>query len=264
MNTPGGNTVSAAEHTIALLMALARHVPAADAAMKAGGWDRNKFLGTQLAGKTLGVIGLGRIGREVARRARGLDMKVVGFDPFVTSAKAAELGIEAGGRAWTRCLPQLDFLTAPRPADRRDARPDRRPRTGHDEEVARVLNVARGGIINEQALADALKAGHHRRGRHRRVRQEPTPADHPLRRRPNVVLTPHLGASHRRGPGERRPRGGAADRRLPAQRGGRQRGQHGRGGPRRAGGAAAVRRPGPPARAASGAARARFDQAGRI
>src|SRR5206468_10020594 len=81
MNTPGGNTISAAEHTLTLLMALARHIPAADASLKQGKWERNKLVGTQLAGKTLGVIGLGRIGREVARRAAGMDMKVVGYDP---------------------------------------------------------------------------------------------------------------------------------------------------------------------------------------
>src|SRR5438874_1945249 len=98
MNTPGGNTVSTAEHAIALLLSLARHVPAADATMKAGKWDRNKFVGTQIAGKTLGVIGLGRIGREVARRAKGLDMTVIALDPFVTAAKAAELGFESATR----------------------------------------------------------------------------------------------------------------------------------------------------------------------
>src|SRR3954451_16663784 len=83
MNTPGGNTTSTAEHTITLLMALSRHIPAADASVHQGKWERNKFVGTQLAGKTLGVVGLGRVGREVARRAAGLDMKVVGFDPFL-------------------------------------------------------------------------------------------------------------------------------------------------------------------------------------
>src|SRR5205823_242103 len=110
MNTPSGNTVSAAEHTIALLLAVARHVPAADASMKAGKWDRGKFLGTQVAGKTLGVIGLGRIGREVARRAVGLDMKVIGFDPLVTPEKAAEFGIKAVGSK-DELLPKCDFLT---------------------------------------------------------------------------------------------------------------------------------------------------------
>ena len=110
MNTPGGNSVSAAEHTIALLLALARRVPAADAVMKAGGWDRNKFVGTQVAGKTLGVIGLGRIGREVARRAKGLDMEVIALDPFVTAAKAAELGYEIAA-SLDELLPKVDFLT---------------------------------------------------------------------------------------------------------------------------------------------------------
>src|SRR4051794_7853305 len=95
MNTPGGNTVSTAEHTLALLMSLARLIPAADAGMHQGKWERGKFVGTQLAGKTLGVIGLGRVGREVARRAAGFDMKVVGFDPFLSSDRAAQLGIES-------------------------------------------------------------------------------------------------------------------------------------------------------------------------
>src|SRR5581483_164481 len=94
MNTPGGNTVSTAEHTITLLMSLARHTPAADASLRAGKWERGKFVGCQLAGKTLGVVGLGRVGREVARRAAGLDMKVIGFDPFLAPAGAAQLGIE--------------------------------------------------------------------------------------------------------------------------------------------------------------------------
>src|SRR5436305_676853 len=100
MNTPGGNTVSTAEHTISMMMALSRHIPAADATLKAGKWDRNKFLGAQLAGKTLGVVGLGRIGKEVARRAIGLDMKVIGMDPFLAPERAAQLGIES--------IPDLD------------------------------------------------------------------------------------------------------------------------------------------------------------
>src|SRR5262245_26715968 len=95
MNTPGGNTVSTAEHTITMLMALSRHIPAADQSVHQGKWERGKFVGTQLAGKTLGVVGLGRVGREVARRAAGLDMKVVGFDPFLSPDRAAQLGIES-------------------------------------------------------------------------------------------------------------------------------------------------------------------------
>ena len=194
MNTPGGNTVSAAEHTVALMMALARQVPAADAAMKAGGWDRNKFLGTQLSGKTLGVIGLGRIGQEVARRARGLEMDVVGFDPFVTSAKAAELGITPAADLAT-LLPKVDFLSlhVPLTAETRNLIGARE--LGMMKKTARVLNVARGGIIDEQALADALKAGTIAGAGIDVFSTEPAPADNPLRAAPNVVLTPHLGAS---------------------------------------------------------------------
>src|SRR5436305_709659 len=156
MNTPRGNTVSTAEQTITLLMSLARHTPAADAHVHQGKWERNKFLGTQLAGKTLGVVGLGRIGREVARRAAGLDMNVVGFDPFLAPAGAAQLGIEAVS-ALDQLLPLCDFLTVHTPLtdETRDligAKEIARMRKG-----ARVLNCARGGIINEEALAEALR-----------------------------------------------------------------------------------------------------------
>src|SRR5438445_61417 len=194
MNTPGGNTVSAAEQTITLLMALARHVPAADASMKQGKWERNKFIGTQLAGKTLGVVGLGRIGREVARRATGLDMKVVGYDPFMAPDKAAQLGIESVPDI-EQLLPRCDFLTVHTPLtdETRDLIEARRlallPRG------ARVLNCARGGIINEQALADALRSGHLAGAAIDVFVQEPPPADHPLLKLSNVVVTPHLGAS---------------------------------------------------------------------
>src|SRR3984957_5399117 len=114
MNTPSGNTVSTAEQTIALLFSLARLTPAADASLRAGKWERNKFVGTQLAGKTLAVVGLGRIGREVARRACGMDMKVIGFDPFLASAGAAHLGIETVTDLKS-LLPRCDFLTVHTP-----------------------------------------------------------------------------------------------------------------------------------------------------
>ena len=194
MNTPSGNTVSAAEHTIALMFALARQIPAADAVMKAGGWDRNKFMGTQLAGKTLAVIGLGRIGQEVARRAKGLDMEVLGFDPFVTSAKTAEMGLTPAANL-AEMLPKADFFTLHIPLT-----PETKGLIGAKElalmkKSARVLNVARGGIIDEQALADALKAGTITGAGIDVFSAEPTPADNPLRGAPNIVLTPHLGAS---------------------------------------------------------------------
>jgi D-3-phosphoglycerate dehydrogenase len=194
MNTPSGNTVSAAEHTIALLLAVSRHVPAADASMKAGKWDRSKFLGTQVAGKTLGVIGLGRIGREVARRAVGLDMQVIGFDPLVTPEKAAEFGIKAVATR-DELLPKCDFLTLHIPL-----LPDTKDFIGAAElalmpKGARLLNVARGGVVNEPALADALSRGHIAGAGLDVFEQEPPPADSPLMKAPNVVLTPHLGAS---------------------------------------------------------------------
>ncbi len=194
MNTPGGNTVSTAEQTITLLMALARHTPAADAHVHQGKWERNKFLGTQLAGKTLGVVGLGRIGREVARRAAGLDMKVVGFDPFLAPAGAAQLGIEAVS-SLDQLLPRVDFLTVHTPLtdETRDligAEQIAKMRKG-----ARVINCARGGIINEEALAEALRSGHLAGAALDVFVQEPPAADHPLLKLPNVVVTPHLGAS---------------------------------------------------------------------
>ena len=194
MNTPGGNTVSAAEHTVALLLSLARHVPAADATMKAGRWDRSKFVGTQLAGKTLGVVGLGRIGREVARRAAGLDMKVVGFDPFVTPERAAQLGIEAVS-GLDELLPRCDFLTVHVPlTDETKALVGPRE-LGLMKKSARILNVARGGVVDEQALADALKDGRIAGAGIDVFTQEPINPDNPLLKAPNIVLTPHLGAS---------------------------------------------------------------------
>lgn len=194
MNTPGGNTVSAAEHTIALMLALARRVPQADAVMKAGGWDRNKFVGTQLTGKTLGVVGLGRIGREVARRAIGLEMRVLAYDPFVTPDKAAELGITAAPGV-AALLPEVDFLTIHVPLTDETKSLIGAAELATMRKSARVLNVARGGVIDELALADALAAGTIAGAGIDVFAAEPPPADHPLLKAPNVVLTPHLGAS---------------------------------------------------------------------
>jgi D-3-phosphoglycerate dehydrogenase len=194
MNTPGGNTVSAAEHTIALMFALSRHVAAADATMRVGKWDRNKYLGTQLTGKTLAVIGLGRIGREVARRAIGLGMTVLAFDPFVTPAKVAELGYDAAANV-DEMLPKADYLTVHVPLTEETRGLISGPRLAKMKRSARVLNVSRGGIIDEQALADALKAGTIAGAGIDVFSTEPPPPDNPLLSAPNVVLTPHLGAS---------------------------------------------------------------------
>jgi D-3-phosphoglycerate dehydrogenase len=193
MNTPGGNTVSTAEHTVTMLMALARHIPAADASTRAGKWERSKFVGTQLAGKTLGVVGLGRIGREVARRAAGLDMKVVGFDPFLAPDRASQLGIEAVA-GLGELLPRCDFLTVHTPLTEETKNLIGAAELAKLRKGARVLNCARGGIINEDALAEAVRSGHIAGAALDVFVQEP-PGDHPLLKLPNVVVTPHLGAS---------------------------------------------------------------------
>ncbi|MCI0681688.1 MAG: phosphoglycerate dehydrogenase [Gemmataceae bacterium] len=194
MNTPGGNTVSTAEQTVTLLMALARHTPAADATVRQGKWDRSKFIGTQLAGKTLGVVGLGRIGREVARRAAGLDMKVIGYDPFLAPDRAAQLGIEAAADL-DSLLPRVDFLTVHTPLTAETTNLIGARELGMMKKGSRVINCARGGIINEEALAQALQSGHLAGAALDVFVQEPPPAEHPLVKLPNVVVTPHLGAS---------------------------------------------------------------------
>jgi D-3-phosphoglycerate dehydrogenase len=194
MNTPGGNTISTAEHTITLLMALARHIPAADASLRQNKWERTKFVGTQLAGKTLGVVGLGRVGREVARRAVGLDMKVIGFDPFFSPDFAGKLGIETAADL-ASLLPQIDFLTVHTPLSPETTNLIGAPQIALMKKGTRLINCARGGIINEQALADALQSGHIAGAAVDVYTQEPPPADHPLVKSPNIVLTPHLGAS---------------------------------------------------------------------
>ncbi len=193
MNTPGGNTTSAAEHTIALLFALSRHVCAADAGMKVGKWDRNKYVGTQLTGKTLGVIGLGRIGREVAQRAIALGMNVLAFDPVVTTAKVAELGFVPA--ALDDMLPKVDYLTVHVPLTDETREMIGAPQLAKMKRSARLLNVARGGIIGEQALADALKAGTVAGAGIDVFSVEPPTPDNPLLHAPNIILTPHLGAS---------------------------------------------------------------------
>jgi D-3-phosphoglycerate dehydrogenase len=193
MNTPGGNTVSTAEHTVALMLALSRNVAKANDSLKAGRWDRNKFTGTQLGGKTLGVVGLGRVGLAVAKRAQGLDMQVIGFDPFLSAERAAEYGIESVPLEdlWGRC----DYITVHTPlsAETRniiDAAAIARMRPG-----VRIINCARGGLIDEPALLEALNAGKVAGAAVDAFDPEPPPAGHPLVAHPAVLVTPHLGAS---------------------------------------------------------------------
>ncbi len=194
MNTPGGNTISAAEHTIALLLSLARHIPAADAGMKQGKWERNRYLGTQITGKTLGIIGLGRIGREVATRAAGLQMKVIGYDPFMSPDRVNQLGI-TGFSKLSDMLPHCDFLTVHVPMTEQTngliGEKELKTLPNH----CRILNVARGGIIDESALIEALNTGRIAGAALDVFTHEPLPGTDPLIGTKNLVLTPHLGAS---------------------------------------------------------------------
>ena len=192
VNAPTGNTIAAAEHTIALLLALARRVPAADASLRNGDWSRSKLQGVQLRGRTLGIIGLGKIGMAVAERARGFGMTLLGSDPFVTAEQASLRGVELV--AMETLLERSDAVTVHVPLTRGttgliDARAIARMQPG-----AFVLNVARGGIVDEAALAAALHEGRLGGAGIDVFEQEP-PTGSPLLDAPNTVLTPHLGAS---------------------------------------------------------------------
>lgn len=194
MNTPAGNTTSTAEHTLAMMMALARNIAPACAALKGGKWDRKSFTGTQLAGKTLAVVGLGRIGLSVARRAVGLEMKVLGFDPFLSAERAAEQGIELY-RDLDEMLPKCDFLTVHTPMTPETEGLINAVRIAKMRPGVRIINCARGGIVDETALADAIESGHVAGAALDVFAQEPPPKDSRLVALPQVLVTPHLGAS---------------------------------------------------------------------
>ncbi|MFI5361396.1 MAG: phosphoglycerate dehydrogenase [Elusimicrobiota bacterium] len=193
INAPAANTLAAAEHTLALMLSLARHVPQADASTKAGKWERSKFMGVELFGKTLGVVGLGRIGREVAKRAQAFGMKIVGYDPFVSEAQARELGIEPSGLA--ELLAQSDFVTLHVPGGDKTKHLLSAESLKTVKKGLRIVNCARGELIDEAALAEALRDGRVAAAGLDVFSSEPLPADSPLRGAPNLVLTPHLGAS---------------------------------------------------------------------
>ena len=193
MNTPAGNTTSTAEHTIAMMMALSRNIAPAAATMRAGSWDRKKFTGTQLAGKTLGVIGLGRIGQAVAQRARGLEMKVIGYDPFLSAERAAKQGIEIV-REVDELIPECDFFTVHTPLTDETRGIINAERIAKMKPGSRIINCARGGIVDEEALADALESGH-LAGAALDVFVNEPPGKCRLTQLPGMLTTPHLGAS---------------------------------------------------------------------
>ena len=193
MNSPSGNSVTTAEHAISMMMALARHIPSADASTKCGRWERDKFVGTEVCGKTLGVVGLGNIGRIVADRAAGLKMKVIGYDPMLAAPAAARLGIEQV--SLTELYERADFITVHTPLT-----DETRGMMG-DAAIARmkagvrIINCARGGIVDEAALVKALRSGKVAGAALDVFVEEPPPPDHPLLKLPQVITTPHLGAA---------------------------------------------------------------------
>lgn len=194
MNAPGANSISVAELAIGLMLALARHVPAADAAMKQGKWEKKKFLGEELRDKTLGLAGLGRIGQEVARRARAFGMRVVAHDPFIAASVAEDLGVELASIDDVFARADYVSLHLPStPATRNFVDADRLARS---RKGIRIVNTARGDLVDEQALADAIESGHVA-GAALDVFEVEPPADPRLQRLPQVIATPHIAASTR-------------------------------------------------------------------
>jgi D-3-phosphoglycerate dehydrogenase len=192
VNAPTGNTISAAEHAVGLMLALARHIPEADASLRRGEWKRSQFVGVELRGKTLGLLGLGQVGSEVARRARGLEMRVIAYDPFVPEERGRALGVEL--LPLDEVLRQADFLSA-----HTTLTAGTRGLVGADElrtmkPSARIINTARGGIVEEEALLEAVRAGIIAGAAIDVFVKEPAP-DTILAADPRIVVTPHLGAS---------------------------------------------------------------------
>jgi len=194
MNTPGGNTITTAELTFFMLGALARKIPAAHGSMTCGKWDRKLYQGTELFGKTLGVLGAGRIGTEVAKRALAFGMRVVAYDPFLNDARARALGIEAVSDP-DGVYREADFITVHMPVTAETRGMLNSDAFARMKPGVRIVNCARGEIINEADLVTALQSNRVGSAALDVFVVEPLAADHPFRTLPNVVLTPHLGAS---------------------------------------------------------------------
>lgn len=193
INAPAANTIAACEHTFGLMLALSRNIAQADADVKKGEWKRSKWMGTELHGKTLGVVGMGRIGREVAKRALAFGMKVIAFDPFVSDEQARDLGVSLFGLK--EVLAHCDMLTLHAPSSDKTKRLLNAESLSWMKQGARVVNCARGELVDEAALVEALKSGRLAGAALDVFDKEPLPEGSPLRSAPNLILTPHLGAS---------------------------------------------------------------------
>ncbi len=195
MNTPGTNARAAAELTIALTFAAARNIPFAHQKMSEGGWDRSTFVGNELWQKCIGVVGLGRVGRLVAQMAVALGMRVVGYDPMTSAEQAAELGVEL--TSVEELLPQSDFIALHTPLTDETRHLINRDSLASCKKGVRIVNCSRGGVVDEEALVEAVDSGHVACAALDVYGTEPLPADSPLRNRPGIITTPHLGASTR-------------------------------------------------------------------
>lgn len=196
MNAPGANSISVAELAMGLMLALARKIPAADASMKAGKWDKKAFLGEEIRGKILGLVGLGRIGQEVARRARAFEMRVVAHDPFIASEVASDLGIEL--LDLDTLTAEADYISLHLPVTVQTRHLFDASRLARCKKGVRIINTARGELVDEQALADGIASGHIGGAGLDVFTKEPT-VDHTLQMLPQVVAAPHVAASTREG-----------------------------------------------------------------
>src|SRR6187397_2838997 len=192
MNTPFGNSITTAEHAISLMLALARQIPEADTSTRAGKWEKNKFMGVEITGKTLGVIGCGNIGSIAADRALGLKMKVVAFDPFLSPERAKDIGVEKV--ELDELLKRADFITLHTPLTEKTKNIIDAGALARMKKGVRIINCARGGLVDEAALRAALDSGHVAGAAFDVFIEEPA-KDNPLFGHPNVVCTPHLGAA---------------------------------------------------------------------
>ncbi|MFS0722687.1 phosphoglycerate dehydrogenase [Paenibacillus sp. 1P07SE] len=193
INAPDGNTITTCEHTFAMMMALARHIPQAYMKTVNGVWDRKSFLGVELRNKVLGVMGMGRIGSEVAARAKAFGMEILGYDPFLTEERAAKLGVKLA--SIDEIVRQADFMTVHTPLTPETRHMIAKPQFDVMKPGMRIVNCARGGIIDEQALVEAIDQGIVAGAAFDVFEIEPPAEDHPFLKHPKVIVTPHLGAS---------------------------------------------------------------------
>lgn len=192
VNSPEGNTIAAAEHTIALLLALSRNLPQGHASLKAGEWERKRFTGVEVHNKVLGILGLGKIGAEVARRAQGLGMQVIAYDPLISEERARQVRVEL--MDLEQLLKAADYITTHTPLSKETHHLIGEKELDLAKPGVRIINCARGGIVDEAALAEAIEAGKVAGAAFDVFESEP-PTDSPLLKLDQVIATPHLGAS---------------------------------------------------------------------